>query len=82
MDDELENDVVMLTITPRQFRKWDFAAVGLQMMARVTGAVSDAFVDVAGILLRQSEYEQSRHNFHEDAAYEMEQLISEVEGLD
>jgi hypothetical protein len=81
MEDEFE-DMVMLTITPRQFRKWDFAAIGFQTAARLVGAVSDGLVDVAGVLLRQSEYEQERHNFHEEAAYDMEQLIAEVEGKD
>lgn len=81
-DDEFDDDVVLLTITPRQFRKWDFAAIGLQTVARVVGAISDGFVDVAGVLLRQSEYEQQRHNFHEDAAAELETIIAEVEGKD
>lgn len=80
--EEVENEMVFLAITPREFRKWDFAAVGLQLLARVTGAVSDSFVDVAGILLRQSEYEQSRIDFHEEAAFDLEQLIAEVEGRD
>jgi hypothetical protein len=81
MDDEFE-DMVMLPITPRQFRKWDFAAIGLQTAARLAGAISDGLVDLSGVLLRQSEYEESRHNFHEEAAYDMEQLIAEVEGKD
>lgn len=81
MDDEFE-DVVMLTITPRKLRKWDLAAVALQVVARAAGAVSDGITDVAGILLRQSEYEQMMHNVHEDMAQEMEQLITEVEGME
>lgn len=81
MEDEFE-DVVMLTITPRKFRKWDFAAVGLQTVARAVGVVADGLTDVAGILLRQSEYEQMMHNVHEDMAQEMEQLITEVEGME
>jgi hypothetical protein len=82
MGDEVEDEEVMLTITPRKFRKWDLMAISLQSIGHIMSVVSDGFIDSAGLLLRHSEYEQMRHNFHEDAASEMETLIAEVEGME
>lgn len=73
------DDEVMFVITPRNLRKWDLMAVGLQTVSAVMSSVSDGIRDVAGLMLRQSEYEKMRHEFHEDAAYELETLIKEVE---
>lgn len=74
-----DEDSVFITITPRKFRKWDLLAVGLQTVSRTFSAVADGFTDVAGVLLRHSEYEQMQNTFHQEAAYELETLINEVE---
>lgn len=76
---ETDEDAVFTVVTPRKMRKWDLIAVTIHTASATLGAVSDGLMDMAGVLLRQSEYEQMRHNFHEDAAYELETLISEVE---
>lgn len=79
MSDELEDDEIMLLITPRKFRKWDMLAVGLQTVSSVVQALADGTRDAAGVLLRHSEYEQMQTMIHEDMAIELETLISEVE---
>jgi hypothetical protein len=81
-DDGTEHELVMLAITPRKFRKWDVLAVGAQSIGLAAGVVADAFTDISCLILRHSEYEQMRHEFHEDAASELETLIADVEGMD
>lgn len=74
-----EEDPVLEVITPRKLRKWELLAIGLQTFSAATVALADGLRDMAGVLLRQSEYEQMRHEFMEDAASELETLIAEVE---
>lgn len=80
--DELHDGMIMAAITPRKFRKWDIFAVSVQSVGLMFGVVADAFTDTAGMILRHSEYEQQRHEFHEDAAAELETLIADVEGME
>lgn len=81
MDDEIEWEQEEDGIPYRRFMKADLAVLGLGLVAGIVGAVHETLSAAQTLAAYHANYINSRHDFHEEAALEIETLTSgEIDG--
>lgn len=76
MDDEYDWDEVECVSPHRRMTRADLGVLGVTLLSRLAGAVHDTLQIAEQIVAGHANYLTTQHNFHQEAALEIETLVA------